>query len=329
MKAVQLDDVGQSLVVREVPLPVPDRGEVLVKMAASPINPSDLAFISGGYGFKTGFPVIPGNEGSGAVVASGGGFMGRRLVGKRVACFARIGIGGAWAEYMVTNASHCVPVRKDTGSEQAAMALVNPLTALAFINIVKRGRHAAFLNTAAASALGRMLVRLGKRIGIPLINVVRRENQADELRKLGAEYVLVSSEEGFEERLKALSHELGATLFLDAVGGSLLGQLVLAAPMHTTILAYGRLSAEPCIIEPGALVLQHKSIVGFFLSEWVKTRNLMQLLGDLRKVKKMLDSDMKTDIKHRMSLNQADEAISTYKTEMTGGKILLMPEIFP
>jgi NADPH:quinone reductase len=325
MNAVLLDAIGQPLSVTEIPVPKPAKGEVLVKMTASPINPSDLAFMMGGYTFKTGLPVTPGNEGSGVVVASGGGFMAGRLVGKRVACFAREGMGGAWADYLVTNASFCVPIGKNNDLEQASMALINPLTALAFINIVKKGKHPAFLNTAAASALGQMLIRLANRHGIPLINVVRKESQVALLKTMGATHILNSGDTDFLKKLSELSQTLNARLFFDAVGGPLLGQMLMAAPHGTTILSYGRLSAEPCIIEPGALILHRKKINGFFLSDWIKNRNLIQVLGDIRKVKSLLNSDMHTHIKMRSSLAQVNEALETYKTEMTGGKILLVP----
>ena len=327
MTAVQLDAVGQPLSVRDIPVPKPAKGEVLVKMTASPINPSDLAFLVGGYTFKTGLPVTPGNEGSGVVLASGGGFMAGRLNGKRVACFAREGMGGAWADYMVTDASFCVPIGNNIDLEQASMALINPLTALAFINIAKKGKHPAFLNTAAASALGQMLIKLANRHGIPLINVVRKESQVELLKSKGAIHVLNSSDRRFIKNLNELSHTLHARLFFDAVGGPLLGQLLMAAPHGTTILSYGRLSSEPCTIEPGALILHRKNINGFFLRDWMKSRNLIQVLRDIRKVKSLLKSDMHTDIKMRSSLSQVNEALETYKSEMTGGKILLMPAL--
>jgi len=325
MKAAQLDAVGQPLYVREISVPKPRKGEVLVKMTASPINPSDLAFMMGGYTFKTGLPVTPGNEGSGVVVASGGGFMAGRLIGKRVACFAREGMGGAWAEYMATSASFCVPIGNNNDLEQASMALINPLTALAFINIVKKGNHPAFLNTAAASALGQMLIRLANRHEIPLINVVRKESQVALLKTLGATYVLDSSDPDFAQNLSNLSLTLNARLYFDAVGGPLLGQLLMAAPHGATILSYGRLSAEPCVIEPGALILHRKNINGFFLSDWIKNRKLIQVLGDINKVKSLLNSDMHTHIKMRLPLSQVNEALDAYKAEMTGGKILLVP----
>ncbi|MFW5686098.1 MAG: zinc-binding dehydrogenase, partial [Spirochaetota bacterium] len=311
MTAAQLDAAGEPLVVREVPVPSPEAGEVLIRVAASPINPSDLAFMMGGYGFARGLPVTPGNEGSGVVVASGGGLMARRLVGKRVACLARKGVGGAWAEYLVTDASLCVPIPSNLSFDQAATSLINPLTAQAFMQIVRGERHPAFVNTAAASSLGQMLVRMSIRQRIPLVNVVRNETQVSVLRSLGAEHVLNSTSPGFEDHLTAVMQQLRATLVLDAVGGLLLGRLVTASPHGTTILSYGRLSDEPCVIEPGALILQRKRIVGFFLSDWMERRTILQILADIRRVQRGLVADMQTHIRRRVPLEDVHEALET------------------
>ena len=133
--------------------PRPGIGQVLVRMAAAPINPSDIGFLQGSYGAHGGASAVPGFEGSGTVVAAGGGYLTRLLLGRRVA-FSDAS-GGTWAEYHAANASLCVPLKKDITLEQGAMLLVNPLTALALLSIARQGRHKALVNTAAASALGR------------------------------------------------------------------------------------------------------------------------------------------------------------------------------
>jgi NADPH:quinone reductase-like Zn-dependent oxidoreductase len=324
MLAAQLDAVGQPLVVREVPVPKPGPGQVLVRMAASPINPSDLGFMLGGYGFKGGLPTGVGNEGSGVVVATGSGFMARRLQGKRIACFGRPGYAGAWAEYLLTNAELCVPLPKGITLEQGATSLINPLTALAFMDLVRIKKYRAFVNTAGASALGKMLIRLSQRQGVPLISVVRRPGQVAELREMGAQYVVDSSEAGFPEQLKSLADQLGAQLLLDAVGGNMTGQLIAAAPRGGTILSYGRLSAEPCIIEPGELIMHNKRLVGFLLSDWMRKKNLLQILRDIRRVQGLLSGDLQTEVKRHMPLADVAEALKAYKEEMSGGKTLLV-----
>src|SRR4026209_2329728 len=168
MHAVQLDEPNGSLTLREVPMPRPQAGQVLIRMAAAPINPSDLGSLSGlSYSGKRQFPFTPGLEGSGTVIEAGEGMMPRLLNGRRVACSALLTGDGTWAEYMVTSTQSCIPLNKAVSLEQGSMLLVNPLSALAIFEIAREGKHPAMVSTAAASALGGMILRLGKHRNFP------------------------------------------------------------------------------------------------------------------------------------------------------------------
>ncbi len=244
MQAVQLDQPNGKLILRAVPVPHPQAEQVLIRMAATPINPSDLGALMGdSYSGERIYPFIPGLEGSGRVIEAGDGLMARLLNGRRVACTASIKGNGTWAEYMVTSAQSCLPLNKNVSLEQGAMALINPLTALAMFEIAKRGRHRAMVSTASASALGGMLLRIGKRRNVPIIHVVRRQAQVDLIRSRGGEYVLNSSEADFPQQLRVLGEKLRATLWLDAIGGALTQTLAEAAPFGSTILMYSRFFA--------------------------------------------------------------------------------------
>ena len=144
MTAVVLDSYSgaEALRVEQRPVPKPGKDEILVKVAASPINPSDLAFLDGKYGFDIPPPVVPGGEGSGTVVAVGPGAMGRYFLGKRVACLSNGERDGIWAEYVVASTKGGVfPLNKSVSLEQGAMSVINPLTASAFLEITKDGGH--------------------------------------------------------------------------------------------------------------------------------------------------------------------------------------------
>lgn len=131
MQAVQQDEADGPLILREVPVPEPRAGQVLVRMAASPINPSDLGALGGtSYREERSYPFTPGIEGNGTVVAAGDGLLARFLNGRRVACSALQPGDSAWAQYMVTSASLCTPLQYDVGLEEGAMLLVNPTTML-------------------------------------------------------------------------------------------------------------------------------------------------------------------------------------------------------
>jgi NADPH2:quinone reductase len=162
------------VVVKEVPMPVPRSGEVLVRMEAAPINPSDLGVLTGNYGAIKNPPFIPGFEGSGTVVLNGGGILGWRIMGKRVSTVAGETTDGTWAEYMVTDAKSCIPIPDAVSFENGACAVVNPLTVEMFMDYTTRQKHRAIIHTAAASQLGKMMVRTCQQKRIPLINIVRR-----------------------------------------------------------------------------------------------------------------------------------------------------------
>ena len=194
MLAIVLTESGAEPTVATIPVPQPGSGEVLVKMHSSPINPSDLAFLAGGYGIKKPFPVVPGFEGSGTVVAAGKGILPKIWLGKKVACAASPKLNGCWAEYMVTSAASCVPLSKKISMEQGSMMFVNPMTAIAFFDVYNTTPNPSkklrgIINTAAASALGRMIIQLGKQKGIPVISVVRREEQVEMLKKAGLQSI--------------------------------------------------------------------------------------------------------------------------------------------
>ncbi|HSM87735.1 MAG TPA: zinc-binding dehydrogenase [Candidatus Limnocylindrales bacterium] len=330
MRAVQLkayDGKPESISVAEIAVPRPGPGEVLVRVHASPINPSDQAFIAGLYGFKKPLPAIPGFEGSGTVVDAGPGFMAQMLKGRRVACAvadAKL-TGGMWAEYVVTSAKTCIPLKGSVDLEQAAMMLVNPLTAWALMHEARRGGHAAAVQTAAASALGRMVIRLGQRFSMPVINIVRRAEQVELLKGMGAEHVLNSDEADFDAKLHELCHRLRATIGFDAVSGELSAHVLRAMANGGRLLVYGGLSLAACQADPTSLIFEGKRLEGFWLSEWLRRRNLLAQMRVAGEVQKLLGSDLKSEVQARLPLEEAARGLEQYALHMTAGKVLFMP----
>ena len=330
MRAVQLlayEGKPENISIAEIPVPRPGPGEVLVKVFASPINPSDLMFIQGLYGFKKSLPAVPGFEGSGTVVDAGSGMLARFLKGKRVACAAadpKIS-SGMWAEYVVTSAQLCIPLQKNVELEQAAALLVNPFTAWALMDIARKGGHRAAVQTAAASALGRMIIRLGQRFSIPVINVVRRAEQVQLLRGLGAEHIVNSSEPGFDEGLRELCRKLGASIGFDAVAGEMSAIVMRAQPPGARLLVYGGLSLAASQADPASLIFEGKHLEGFWLTAWLRSKNLLSQLRVARQVQSLLGGDLKTDFQAKLALNDAARALQQYASNMTAGKVLLMP----
>jgi NADPH:quinone reductase len=325
MKAVQLDISGGSLVVHSMAIPQPRHGEVLVKMAAAPVNPSDLARLKSAMVEQDLASFIPGIEGSGTVVAAGKGLLPKIWLGKRVACSSVHPSSGTWAEYMVTSASFCFPIPRTVSDEQGSMLLVNPMTAVAFFDIIKHDKHKAIVNSAAAGALGAMIIFLAKRHKVPVINVVRNERQAQMLIAGGERYVLNNSDETFTDQLSSLTHELEATLALDPISGSYTQQLLEALPYGGTVIVYGNLSASDQGPSLRPLLLDNKKLHGFYLGNWMKDNGLIKTVRNLNRVKQLLRNNIRITVQNRFPLDKTQQAIDTYLNNMTGGKVLLVP----
>ena len=327
MKAVFVEKPGDPLVIRETDIPQPGAGEVLIRMAAAPINPSDIAIIKRAHSEVEPAPFIPGLEGAGKVVAAGKGLLPRLWLGKRVACSPMHGSGGTWAEYMVTSAVLCFPLGQKVSDEQGSMSLVNPLTALAFINIAIRGRHRTIINNAAASALGRMVELLCRKHGISLINIVRSQEQADNLKSNGSLHVLNSSDPLFTDQLALLSKELNASILFDPVCGDKHHSLIEALPYGSTDVIYGNLSPDDYVmINPSNLLANDIKIRGFYLGNQAKINGPLRNMFNLLKVRRLMSGDMKINIQSRVPLSRAQEAVDTYLNNMSAGKVLLIPD---
>jgi NADPH:quinone reductase len=325
MKAVFLDKPEGNLVVREVNTPAPGPNEVLIKMKAAPVNPSDLAMIRRAHIDHDLATFIPGIEGCGTVVASGKGIMPKLWMGKRVTCSSHNPESGTWAEYMVTKAGACFPLNSKISDEQASMSLVNPLTALGFFELVKLNNHKAIINNAAASALGRMVELLGKKHKIPIINIVRSPKQVEMLRELGSEYVIDSSDPSFVDNLGILSKKLDATILFDSVCSPQLIKMIDVLPKGSTVIIYGNLSGEEQInVNPRCLIDNDIKIAGFYLANRAKENSLFRNIMNLREVSRLMRSDLIIKIQGNFPLEKAQEAVNTYLANMSAGKVLLM-----
>jgi NADPH2:quinone reductase len=238
MKSVLYTEKGKvsydPKAMKEIPLVSSLKpGQVLIKVECAVINPSDIYMLQGNYNGTYEYPVTPGGEGSGTVIAYGGGIGAWTLVGKRVG-FTRMAerggkfsIGGSYAEYVVTNDYQCISLNSSASWEQGACSFVNPLTAIGLLSRCKQRSARAVIQTGAASQLGRMMIKLFRENGIPLINVVRREEQVEMLKKdYGADYVLNSEHPEFDKNLYELAKKLDCNVALECVAGELTGKIM-------------------------------------------------------------------------------------------------------
>ena len=323
MRALQLEsfDGPNGLHLREVPIPTPVAGQVLVKLHAAAVNPSDLMFMRNDYGIQRTLPTTPGFEGCGTVVASGAG-LGLLWRGRRVA-LATQAYGGTWSEYTIASATNVFPLKQHISDAQGAMLMVNPLTAWALIDEARRMRQRAIVLNAANSALGRMLIRSATIRRLATIAIVRSSAQVQALRDLGATEVLVSTQEDFSTQLTHACNRYGAGIGFDAVAGDLTGVMLKAMPARARVLVYGALSSASVAVDVSTLLFGTKVVEGFWLTQWIQRRGMVQVIRAMRDIQNELYPAMTSAVTATYSLETAVAGIRAYEEQMGTGKIVM------
>ncbi len=313
---------GNTVSVQSVPVPGCDGANLLVRVEAAALNPTDMANIGvmgseqaaavkvkdgalmGGISRPVSQPRGFGGEGSGVVVAAGPD-ADPSWVGKRVAAWSLL-TQGSYAEYYKVPQSWTVELPDDLSFVQAAAPAINPVTALGMVDEAKMGGHTCIVHTAAASQLGQMLVALCKQEGIDLINVVRREEQVELLKTLGAQHVVNIAEVSFRSEFGTLASSLNATLAFDAVGGDTTRQIMLGMPggvginMHATktrICVYGALGGGDVLMPKAGQMLSLKhgvSVEGWNYGGWIAS------IGDARRYAEQIRAVRSTDSCHSL-----------------------------
>ena len=353
-----------ELWLEDVTTPELAADEVVIRVEASPINPSDLGVLLGpadlstirsggtsdrptatasiprsrmtGVAGRLDESMLVGNEGAGVVVKAGADLQG--LIGRTLATRTL----GMYAQYRVAKASECLVLPEGTTPKEGASAFINPLTALGMVETMRREGHTALVHTAAASNLGQMLNRVCLADGIALVNVVRNTKQAGILREIGAKYVLDSTTPTFVSELTDALAETGATLAFDAVGGGTLAATILSSmekaagrkattynrygsPIHKQVYIYGILDTGPTEIDRSFGMAWG---VGGWLLTW-----FMQKIGpqDAQRLRDRVAAELTTTFASHytaeISLAQAlsPDVIAAYSKRATGEKYLITP----
>ena len=271
MQSVRFYEFGnpaEVLRVEDVPQPEPGENQVLVRLRARSINPSDLATVRGLYGSLPKLPATPGLEGMGEVAAVCDGVRHLRP-GQRV---IPLGVQGTWQEYILAASAQLIPVPDGVSDQTAAQFVVNPLTAwIMTIEELALKPGEWLLQTAAGSTLGRVVLQIARLRGFKTINVVRRREQVEELKALGADEVICTTDENLNERVKEITGKAGLTKAIDAVGGKTGAAVFQALGRGGVMLVYGLLSMEPMPIDGGRMIFTTTTIRGFWLSQWLGT----------------------------------------------------------
>ncbi len=335
-----------DLYLADLPMPAPKPHEVVVRVAATPINPSDLGLMVGagdasaahaitrdglpglsmpvsepGMRFMAGrvgqaLPI--GNEGCGTVVAAGESPEAQALIGKMVALIG----GEVYAQYRCLPAQMCMVLPDGTAPEDGASCFVNPLTSLGFTETMKLEGYKGIVHAAAASNLGQMLVKICKADGIPLVNIVRSAEQVALLKGIGAEIVLNSSDADFAEQLTTAIAETEAFLGFDPIGGGKISSQMLASMEAAAVRrmgAYSRYGSDQMkqvyiygALDVGPTILNRSFGLTWSLSGWLLTPFMAkagpEIVGRMRaRVAAELTTTFKSHYSHQITLEQAVE----------------------
>lgn len=354
-------DGTMVLELEEKTFPEPTGNQVLVKMEAAPINPSDLFLmttgadldsadyqsgkvtmqvapqVAAGQAARHGKPQTVGNEGAGEVIAAGDGEMAQSLLGQRVSCVP----GNAFSEYAIADAMMCLPLG-DHSSEEGASSFVNPMTALGFVETAKREGHDAIIHAAAASNLGQMLNRICQEDGMGLVNIVRKQEQVDLLKSQGAAHVVNSSQDDYEKQLAEAIRATGAYLGFDPIGGGQTTDTCLRAMERVAasqmteysrygsnqqkkMYIYGRLELAPTILTPSYGFAW--TVSGWLLMPFLESCDMQTLMGLRQRVQQGLTSTFASSYKTKVGLEEmlTKDAMKDYAQMATGEKYLVTP----
>ncbi|MCF6305437.1 MAG: zinc-binding dehydrogenase [Rhodobacteraceae bacterium] len=321
MEGPHIEDAAEYIVLATLPVPVPAAGQVLIKLRAASVNPSDLHFIKGEYGQPRVKGVAAGFEGCGDVVAAGVGAEG--LMGKRVAFVAAN--AGAWAEFVVVDAMTAIPLRPDISDKDGAAQIVNPLTAMAMVDIAAKAGD-SFVISAATSQLGKLMIGLAKDKGLNAIALVRRENAIKPLLKMGAAAVVLTTSDSFRADFEAVSHKFKPRVFLDAVCDQTSETVFTLMPNGARWVCYGKLSTEaPVLTQMGQFTFMGKQIEGFWLTNWMRStpaKDQMQVIGEVQA--RFADGRWKTDVSARLKLAEVVDGLAD-ALKLPDGKVIILP----
>jgi NADPH:quinone reductase-like Zn-dependent oxidoreductase len=315
------DALDPYLALAETLLPELKPGQVLIRVALSPVNPSDLFFIQGGYGQPRVQGQAAGFEGAGTVVAANGD---QDLVGRRVAFLGTV--TGAWAQHAISDAALCIPLRDDLSDEDGAALIVNPLTAVALIEKVKASGAKSCIINAAGSQLARLMLGLARDEGIAAIAVIRRPAEAEALRALGAAEVLVSTADDLAATARAAIKAHKPRVLLDAVGDQVTADLFFAMPAGAIWVNYGKLSDDaPVLSQMGQFIFMDKRIEGFWLSRWLPAAAPDRRAAVIGQVQaRFVDGHWKTRVAAKLGLDAALDGILPALAQ-NEGKVFMVP----
>ncbi|MBD8528206.1 zinc-dependent alcohol dehydrogenase family protein [Pseudomarimonas arenosa] len=306
----------------EFELPPPASGQATVEVLASPINPSDVLTLTGEYGILPPLPTIGGNEGVGRVTAAADDVSGLAvgtLVLLPISC-------GSWSTHLNLPAKALVPLPPGADPVQLSMLTINPPTAwLMLSEFVDLQPGDWVIQNAANSAVGGYLVQIAAMRGLNTLNVVRREDAIAAVKASGAEHVLVDGDD-LPKRVRTIVGEAPVRLAIDCVGGLSTENLARCLSEGGTVVNYGAMSGERCMISPRYFVFRDITLKGFWLSQWFKRTPAAQRMAVFADIaKQVAQGKLRARVQAEYGIDQIKEAIAAAAAGEREGKIVITP----
>jgi len=318
------NQLQQYVSLKDVPVPIPGPGQVLIKVSRGSMNPNDLYHIKGVYSstFDYPYPRGVGFEGAGVVVASGPGILGRARIGKRVSFYSKSGL---FAEYVLADAMKLIVLPDEVSFKDAASSVANPITGIGMARWALNSGSKYFFITAAAGAVATMTLRVAHRYGLKSIAIVRREEQAEICRLEGADYVLNQSDPNFEMELTGLCKQVNCTYGFDSIGGDMPLTLMRALPQGSTLCMYGYFNTAAMQFQPQKLFNDWK--LAFFETEYyLASLPLISRYKLSREVVNNINGLFKPKVHRQFQLQNAISAYTYYSQNMTAGKVQIVAD---
>ena len=303
-------------------LPLPAAGQALVEVLAAPINPSDVLTLTGDYGSLPPLPAVGGNEGVGRVVA-----LGSDVAHLATGQVVLLPVGsGTWTTHLLADARALVPLPGGVDPVQLSMLAVNPPTAALLLReFVELQPGEWVIQNAANSAVGGYLVQLAKARGLRTVNVVRREQAADAVRAAGGDVVLLDGDD-LAPRVQAATGGARPRLAVDAVGGMATERLAQALAPGGTVVNYGAMGGEACLLSPASLIFRGIVLRGFWLARWFKTADAQArtaLFGEL--ARGIAEGTLHARVQATYPIDDIKHAVAAAASGERDGKIVLVP----
>ena len=314
----------KTVKVDEVEFPKVTDDDVLIKVEASSINPVDVGMSKGTYPAAPKPPYTLGFEGSGTVVEVGKNHAHRLKAGDRVV-FVCSGIYGAWAEYTLVPGTRVFQMHPDNTFEEAASHFVNPVTVTIMFRLFQKEGHKAVIQSAANSALGRMLIKLFKENGIKTINLVRRDDAKEELLKIGADYVVNTNDDDFEQKLEEIAKRESATKFYDAIGGEFAVKVLRKLPPGSVVTIFGVLAPDQRLPLTSYDLFSGKKINGYIVTPHFESLPFEEKEKLIAFVQEKLKTIFQTKIVKTLSLDKFAEGIEHSEKFASEGKAIIKP----